>query len=271
MPAPPKDWIALTAKLERAEHHIFALREFWGGFIKGGAYPILSQDAWDGSHRMYYLGSVAPIPADVPLIVGDAIHNLRSALDHLAYRLVSVGKQSPGPFKRIYFPIAKSPIEFEAKIRDLKKCLTPSAVSALTKVEAFLGGTGEIYWHIHRLNIIDKHRLLLTVTSQNRLRSMSPGEIAKIRSMFLGVLENIPEANDPKMFLKSGIRHLSLETDHVLDILPISEVHETMHFPIELAFGESEVNDKPVVEMLQQAATIIRNLFMVFDNSGLLE
>src|SRR5580704_152309 len=69
MPAPPKDWIALTAKLERAEEHIFNLKEFWNRF-RDKAYPILFQDTPDGTYRMYYLGSVAPIPTDVPSITG---------------------------------------------------------------------------------------------------------------------------------------------------------------------------------------------------------
>jgi hypothetical protein len=62
MAAPIKDWIALTAKLKRAEEHIFNLREFWSGFIDAGAYPILSQDVPDRSYRLYYLGSVRPFP-----------------------------------------------------------------------------------------------------------------------------------------------------------------------------------------------------------------
>jgi hypothetical protein len=271
MAAPIKDWIALTAKLKRAEEHIFNLREFWSGFIDAGAYPILSQDVPDRSYRLYYLGSVEAIPADVPLIIGDAIQNLRSALDHLAYRLACIGKQSSGPFKRIYFPIGDDPQKFEAGIRAIKQCLTPAAVKALTEIKAYPRGDGEIFWQINCLNNIDKHRLLLTVTSQNRLHSMAPAEIAKIRYQFAGVLQNVPEINDPKMFLKQGVRHLSLEARHVLDVFPMSEVHENMQFPIEIAFGEPEiVKGKPVVEMLHQAASGIRSIFMAFDSFGLL-
>jgi hypothetical protein len=271
MPAPPLDWIALTAKLERAKEHIFKLEEFWRAHIEGGAYPIQSQDTPDVSYRLYSLGSVAPIPADVPLITGDAIQNLRSALDHLAYRLVCVGTDSDGPFDRVYFPIGARPKEFKARIRAIKKCLRPEAEEALAEMKAYPGGSGEIFWQLHQLNNIDKHRLLLTVTSQNRHHSMSPAEIATIRYQFAGPLKDIPEANDPRMFLKAGVRHLSLETGHVLDIFPISQVHKEMHFPIEVAFGEPEVvKGKPVIEMLHQAASLMHNIFMVFSSKGLL-
>lgn len=272
MAAPPKDLTALTAKLERAKEHIFKLKEFWEGFIQDGSYPIIPQDSPDGTYRLYYLGNIAPIPTDVPLIVGDAVQNLRSALDHLAYRLVCVGTQSSGPFDYVYFPIGERSREFKARIGAIRKCLTPGAVKALTEVNAYPGGSGEIFWQLHCLNNIDKHRLLLTVTAQNRFRSRSPAEIAKIRYMFPEALKSVPGTNDPKIFLKQSVRHLSLEASDVLDILPISEVHENMHFPIEIAFGEPKiVKGKPVVEMLHQAAHLMHHIFMKFDRLGLLD
>ncbi len=266
MPAPPKDWVALTAKLERAEQHIFNLKEFWNRF-RDDAYPILHQDTPDGAYRMYYLGNVAPIDADIPLIAGDAIHNLRSALDHLAYRLVCVGTDSSGPFDHVYFPTGERPRKFKARVRTIRKCLQPDAVKALTEVQAYPGGAGDALWNLHQLDIIDKHHLLLTLAAQNRFHSMSPAEIAEIRYQFKIPLANIPEANDPFMFLKSGMPRFPLEANTVLDILPISEVHENIQFPIEIAFGEPEiVKGKSVIETLHQTASLVRNMFMLWNN-----
>jgi hypothetical protein len=271
MAAPVKDSIALYAKLQWAEEHIFKLKESWDVFIEEDSFPVRFQDTPDGSYRMYYLGPVAPIRVEFPLMTGDVIHNLRSALDHLAYRLVCVGTASSGPFDRVYFPIGGRPDKFEGQIQTLKKYLRPDAIKPLTEIHAYPGGPGELLWQIHQFNNIDKHRLLLTITSQNRLRSMSPAEISKIRTQFIG-MKDIPEANDPRMFLKAGVRHLALEANHVLDIFPRSEVHENMHFPIEIAFGEPEtVKGKSVVETLHLAAGRVRNIIMRFDNDGLLD
>jgi hypothetical protein len=270
MTAPPKDFDILTAKLERAEEHIFKLKEFWNGFVVD-AYPLLSQATADGSYRMYYLGDVKPIPADVPLIMGDVIHNLRSSLDHLAYRLVCVGTDSAGPFERVYFPIGERPKEFKARIRAIKKCLKPPAVKALSAIEAYEGGNGDILWQLHQLDIIDKHRLLLTVYSQNRFRSMSPTEVAKMRSLLKA--KGGPEIHDAHLFLKSSnVTHISLETGRILDIIPISQVQQNMQFPVEVAFAEPEVlKGKPVIELLQQAAKLIRDIFRMFDDGGLFD
>jgi hypothetical protein len=272
MGAPPKDLIALTAKLKRAKDHIFHLRERWRAFVDSGAYPIIPQDTPDGDYRIYYLGNITPIPSDIPSIIGDAIQNLRSALDHWAYRLVCVGTKSAGPFDGIYFPIADEPNKLEAKIQAIKPCLADDAVKALRDVQAYPRGHSEVLWQIHTLNNIDKHRLLLTISSLNRQHSMSPAEIAKIRHQFLGVLKDIPEANEARMFLKSSARHISLESGHVLGIFPISQVHDNMHFPIEVAFGEPKiVEGKPVIEMLTQAAHLMHTLLMNFDRLGLLD
>jgi hypothetical protein len=269
MPVPPLDWTALKAKLERAEVHIFDLKEFWDEFVEGGAYPILSQDTPDGRYRIYTLGNIAQIPVDVQQITGDAIQNLRSALDHLAYRLVCVGTDSPGPFNDVYFPLGDRPEKFEARIQAIEKRLKTDAVKALLEIEAYPGGDGEIFWQIDQLNNIDKHRLVLTVSSQNRFHSMAQWEIARIKNQFLG-MKDTPEVNDPRMFLKSGIRHLSLQTGDVLGIFPISEVHEDMKFPVEVAFGEPKtVEGKPVIEMLHQAAGQASDILLLFSSKGL--
>jgi hypothetical protein len=130
---------------------------------------------------MYYLGSVAPVPTDVPSITGDAVHNLRSALDHFAYRLVCVGTDSPGPFDSVYFPIGERAREFKVRIRAIRKCLQPDAVKALTEIQAYPSGAGQALWHIHKLDIIDskrqsKHKLdergILLITNAERPRQL---------------------------------------------------------------------------------------------------
>jgi hypothetical protein len=268
MPASPKDINALTAKLVRAEEHIRNLREFWNEF-REKAYPIETEDM-SGAYRKYSLGSVAPMPPNIPLITGDVVHNLRTALDHFAHRLVCVGTNDPGPFDFVHFPTGESAKEVKDSIRAISKCLKPDAVEALKKVEAYPAGAGQLLWHIHQLDIIDKHRLLLTVASQNRLQSMSPAEIARIREQFSDTLADIPEANDPFIFLKSGTPSFPLETGTMLAFLPIEKVHDNIHFPIELAFGEPEiVRGKPVIETLHQGAGLVRDIFMRWDKQGL--
>ena len=40
---------------------------------------------------------VGPIPVAVPIVLGDAVHNLRSAVDHIAWLAVAASGNTPGP------------------------------------------------------------------------------------------------------------------------------------------------------------------------------
>ena len=71
-------------------------------------------------------------------IAGDVIHSTRTALDHLAYQLVLVGTGRSGPFKRVYFPIADSAVEYEAaktKETRLMPAAAMTAIDALVHIE----------------------------------------------------------------------------------------------------------------------------------------
>src|SRR5690349_23584118 len=100
MAAPPKDIAALTAKLDRADLLTFNLKVAWNNFAinDDATYPVEFDDDLASGDRIYRLADAPPIPITMPIIAGDAIQNLRSALDHLAYRLACVGTASCGPF-----------------------------------------------------------------------------------------------------------------------------------------------------------------------------
>jgi hypothetical protein len=121
-----------------------------------------------------YALRVFGVPAVDPVwltIIGDCLFNLRSALDHLAYQLVRLDNKTPTD--STYFRIRDSP--FINKGKRLPMQLEPpvSRPDILKAVEAVqpYADTGDPpdppvlnpLWALHRLNIIDKHRLLVAV------------------------------------------------------------------------------------------------------------
>ena len=52
------------------------------------------------------LGKCQPIPEDFPLIIGDTLQNLRTALDHLVWQLILSNGGTPNVNSA--FPISKS-------------------------------------------------------------------------------------------------------------------------------------------------------------------
>ena len=90
-------------KAQRANHHIDELQSVAAAFAATPFYEIVAhQDA--GGNRIAIV-PLQPIPNTLPLIVGDAIHNLRSALDHLATGCSTVGG---GKGKDLFFPLSQS-------------------------------------------------------------------------------------------------------------------------------------------------------------------
>jgi hypothetical protein len=265
----PNAWAKLTSKLDQADEHIFNLKIAWDGFVESGAYPIESEDDPDTGERIYRIVNVAPIDPSFPLIIGDAINNIRSALDHLAYHLVQLG---PAPIEKVYFPIGKRSKEFETDSGGIKQRLRSDAIKPLSEIKAYQEGSDELLWQLDCINNIDKHRLLLTVSAQNRFHSMRPSEAREAYADFLGV-EGIESA------ISGGNIHtlrwnpiLDLKPRDILARVPKHEVQEKMQFPIEIAFGESRIlKGYPVIVTLNRMFDRVRYIINKFGSVGLLE
>lgn len=74
------------AKLRRAAEHFRNIREQIGGFDHQ-AIPLRVDRYEGGLQYDLYADHVDPFPRDLPLMLGDAYHNLRGALDYLVYQL----------------------------------------------------------------------------------------------------------------------------------------------------------------------------------------
>lgn len=81
------DLTGIIGKIERADHHLRKFRAEARTLLDsyaGSVAPCERTDSWEE----WRLNQVPAIPAHWPAVVGDIAHNLRSALDHLAWQLV---------------------------------------------------------------------------------------------------------------------------------------------------------------------------------------
>lgn len=159
--------MSLTAsrlKIKRAEKHIAELDSAVGEFLKTRPYGVsLDKDPQSGNSLLQY-GWTKRVPADqFALIIGDAVHNLKTALD-LAW--VVVIHKVFGSAEHAKFPVFGTPKELEdalnsRKIRERSRPLYDLMVS---EIKPYEGGNDTI-WALHRLDILDKHRLLIPLLS----------------------------------------------------------------------------------------------------------
>jgi hypothetical protein len=94
--------------------------------------------------------------------MGDAIHNLRSALDLLVWQLVLINSAVPG--KQNAFPIYDTLLDFNSGYARQLCGVATSAVGTIRSLNPYEGGNRTL-WLLHQLDIIDKHRVLVPAYS----------------------------------------------------------------------------------------------------------
>jgi hypothetical protein len=114
-----------------------------------------------------FADSLKPIPEPWGLLIGDAIHNYRSALDHLAFALVRAGSRAnvirdPKRVKRIYFPYFGEALAIYPNkwVADKLPGVDTGYVKALAPFQSGLR-PGKRRWQLRalqRLDDLEKHR-----------------------------------------------------------------------------------------------------------------
>jgi hypothetical protein len=247
----------IQVKIDRAKHHLQELTTAVRAFHESWPYVVHVRRDPETRRPIYYVASVKEAPSTIAAIAGDVLQNLRSALDQLAYQLVIVGTGAPGPFRGIYFPIADDLAAYQASKTEKVKGMRPDAIAAIDALKPYRGGH-EMLWRLHKLNIIDKHRLLITVGS--RFDAVNIGPVLK-RGMAEGWW---PE--ELELFLKPADRLFPLKAgDELFSDAPDSEVNSKITFKLEVAFHEPDIVDgERPVEMLRKMVDQIGALVASF-------
>jgi hypothetical protein len=161
----------VRVKLRRAGLHIAELRTRLAPLADEATNSIVGAPADDNPSKLVYRVTHMPgIDPIVSAVVGDIVHNLGSALDHLACQLVMLDSGQPND--STVFPIHKSNTDRSGKsmdltikpgIRDRRILEAVERMQPYTEANFGNDPATNALWIIKRLDIIDKHRLLLTV------------------------------------------------------------------------------------------------------------
>jgi hypothetical protein len=207
------------------------------------------------------VASVEPTPQCLPLIAGDIIQNLMSALDHLAYQLVcsDTGDKPPNP-NWIYFPIQDDATKYEAKKTGKLEGAAQETLDAIDALEPYRGGN-DLLWMLYRLNNVEKHRLLLTVGSAaagvNLAQSMArlvPHEerFANMKEL-MGKMAVFCNPADNGFPLKPGFELYTGAHDEPCD--------PRQQFRFNVAINEPGiVESKSILETLHQLMTLVEGI-----------
>jgi len=247
-------------KVERAKEHIRNVAIAIAGFLDTNPYVVGTKRNPQTRQLIYYVTSIKDVPLIVAAIAGDAFHNLRSALDHLAYQLLLVGTGKEHFAHQVNFPFARDADRYKAESPRKVKGMRPEAVKAINEVEPYKGGKGERLWVLDRLDNVDKHRLVITVGSRFRSFDVVPHMASLSPAIFKGVTPL------PSMFIRPAETGFPLKAGYELFIdAPDAEVNQNLKFKFDVAFGEPGILEgESLIETLHQLANLVDGLLTSF-------
>lgn len=154
-------------RIDRAKTHANALATEWNAFVEKDPY-VMFTDVDPEGHGVVGLRRRVEMPADIPLLLGEVLYQLRAALDNCVYTLavLTTGSDPPPGEQRLQFPIYDTPREWknnESRLNDL----TDDHRRMLKDVQAF----NDPRWdreHLALLNRLareDRHRTLRVVAA----------------------------------------------------------------------------------------------------------
>jgi hypothetical protein len=152
-------------KIKRAEQHINELNRILSTFVNPDFYRLRIEKEQNTARSIVKFEMTKPFPCEIPLVIGDAIHNLRSALDIMACEIVSVAGGTPSRYTN--FPFRDTRQELEATINGGEIKIAGSDIIAilLDVIKPYNNGGNVTLCALHSLDIVDKHRLLIPTIS----------------------------------------------------------------------------------------------------------
>lgn len=156
-------FVASRLKVARAEEHWEEFVALSSVYIARNPIKLMVEIPPAGfpeKHHAWVIRIKEPLPPKLSAIAGDAVHNLRTALDLLACDLV---RSAGGSTKGVYFPFAERETDLPEMIRKRNfQRAGAAAVRLVKELKPFPGGNVSLRG-LHDLDILDKHKSLVPV------------------------------------------------------------------------------------------------------------
>lgn len=154
-------------KLDRAAVHIKTLNYAVSRWYDSKPFPIVAEH-FNAEQTVYiYRFEAKAVPIDIGIVAGDAIHNMRSALDHIAWQLQTLtplsGRRKGWEFD-IQFPIFLSKSD-EGKLNRFLQYIPRDAGEVIKSLQPYNAPDGikpefHALWLLNQLSNADKHRIV---------------------------------------------------------------------------------------------------------------
>jgi len=240
----PKAYGQVLAKCDRADKHIDELNARLDQFKRDNPNVFRREEDTETGDVSFYIEQVPEVPPDIPAIAGDVIHNLRAALDHLVWKLVEAAGNIPT--NKTCFPIFDTPAQYKRSAPTKIEGVHKLAKQKFDRIHPYKRGNINL-WRLHRLDIIDKHNLLITLGFANFARTMTPSERAK------AIAASAPGQPNPQglgIFVGLTIPTETLKAGSKLLTVPAAEATDDMGFFVDVAINERGIAENANLRLL---------------------
>lgn len=241
---------ASKLKIERANKHIQELELSISSYFAENPCALVVEPfpGMDPIRNHAWIARIRkPVPHALSAIIGDAVHNLRTALDLLACDLVRLNDRST---RSVYFPFCEKASDLSTMIKDRNLHRAgDDVVRAIKHLKPYKGGNVSLR-SIHDMDIADKHQALLPVIGAV---NAPVGTI-----VFSGKQFNLPQ-----------ISTLVTREGQIVMGLPASQIPLGAELPARffLAFGEGNgFGNRPVIECLHELAETANSVLLTLSS-----
>jgi hypothetical protein len=259
--------IGARIKIDRAKTHFSEIEAKVGQFFEREPYTVLINSDPNASKAIRYISPSVEqvfqvrvneeIPADWAAIIGDIVHNLRSSLDLLAVAMARLnGVTAKRKIDEIYFPFGPDKNTFEKNALPQKLAhVSAGARDFVKKLEPYQGGNGDLLWRLHKIDIIDKHYLLIPVGASfdhflmvYRTRANPGEEFLELPALKIDMKQPIFPIRGGEVLTTVTFGGMASSGD-VTNI----EMQHIYKMPFAVAFGEGQIFERaPITPTLQK-------------------
>jgi hypothetical protein len=253
----PNALLGVRVKIDRAKKHLADLHTAIAAFEGRKPHTVVMEIDRQSGYELYRFHERETIPLEWGAIVGDCIHNLRSALDLLANDLV---RDNGGTTtKYTAFPIGSNKTYFHSSGITKVKGASAAAIKLIERLKPYQGGNKTLL-RLHEIDIADKHLLLIPVAAAH-------GDFGFRHELVINGVDQSPpspwyitKATDRKFPLKNGDELIAYQRR-----IGNFEDKTDFHFAFEIAFGEGQIFDgDAVIPTLHQLIQFTERLIDIF-------
>jgi hypothetical protein len=146
------------AMLDRAQFHIDSLAQQAAAYLDSDPHAQVTEFNPEVGFFDIKVVFHKPIPIISDVIAGDAISNIRSALDQIGYIVTAASRGVAGKLKAA-FPFGDTITEVLSRKSGDSKQIPSSIFDIMASFEPYLGGNTAL-WAVNKLSNANKHRLL---------------------------------------------------------------------------------------------------------------